>query len=50
MTYLDAAQRFLVFGNDIRVPRLWLERYGHLAAGVTFFFLHDGERLEVLQR
>lgn len=44
----QAARRFLVFGNDARVPRLWLERYGHLAAGVTFFFLHDDERLDVL--
>lgn len=46
----QAARRFLVFGNDARVPRLWLERYGHLAAGVTFFFLHDDGRLEVLQQ
>lgn len=46
----QAPQRFLVFGNDARVPRLWLERYGHLVTGVTFFFLHDDGRLEVLQR
>jgi hypothetical protein len=44
----QAARRFLVFGNDARVPRLWLERYGHLAAGVTFFFLHDDGRLDAL--
>jgi len=44
----QADRRFLVFGNDAHVPRLWLERYGHLAAGVTFFFLHDDGRLDVL--
>ena len=44
----QAARCFLVFGNDARVPRLWLDRYGHLAAGVTFFFLHDDGRLDVL--
>ena len=29
---------FLVFGNDRRVPELWLKRYGHLSSGVDFYF------------
>jgi hypothetical protein len=31
--------RFLVFGNDRRVPEGWLRRFGDLASGVKFFFL-----------
>ena len=34
-----AQTKFLVFGNDRRVPAAWLERYGSLARGVLFFFL-----------
>jgi hypothetical protein len=37
-----ARDRFLVFGYDRDVPLLWLERYGHLASGVGFFYL-DGD-------
>lgn len=36
-----ALHRFLVFGNDSRVPREWLKRYGHLVNNVTFFFLDE---------
>ena len=39
---------FLVFGNDRRVPLMWLERYGHLASNVTFYFLSDDGALEQL--
>lgn len=31
--------KFLVFGNDRRVPEEWLARYGYLAGDVQFFFL-----------
>lgn len=34
-----AVHKFLVFGNDHRVPTEWLKRYGHLAKNVAFFFL-----------
>ena len=37
-----AAVRFLVFGYDRDVPRLWFRRYGHLAPGVRFYYLDDG--------
>lgn len=43
-----AVRRFLVFGNDLRVPREWLKRYGHLLADVEFFFLHQNGQLDVL--
>lgn len=43
-----AATTFLVFGNDREAPKVWLERYGGLVFGVTFYFLHDDGRLEVL--
>jgi len=43
-----APETFLVFGNDRQVPVLWLERYGNLVSGVTFFFLSDEGALEEL--
>jgi len=40
---IEAPIRFLVFGNDRRVPEEWLKRYGHLNTSVEFFFLsNDG--------
>jgi len=39
-----AEERFLVFGNDIRVPQDWLRQYGKLVRDVKFYFLeHNGE-------
>lgn len=37
----QAKHRFLVFGNDIEVPKRWLTRYGHLRGEVAFYFLAD---------
>ena len=38
-----AGETFLVFGNDRQAPVMWLERYGNLVSGDTFFFLcNDG--------
>ena len=40
----DAWIKFLVFGNDQRVPEEWLKRYGSLVNSVGFYFLtRDGE-------
>ena len=44
----DASYLFLVFGNDRRVPALWLEKYGRLLRNFKFFFLSDEGQLEVL--
>ena len=44
-----AAEAFLVFGNDRQVPVMWLERYGNLVSGVTFYFLSDDGELEELR-
>lgn len=45
-----ASTTFLVFGNDWRVPELWLERYGSLVSDVGFYFLaDDGGALEELR-
>jgi hypothetical protein len=38
--------KFLVFGNDCRVPLLWLERYGGLVSDIAFYFLTDDGELE----
>lgn len=43
-----ASHRFLVFGNERRVPEQWLERYGHLVRDVSFYFLSDDGILERL--
>ena len=43
-----AAETFLVFGNDRRVPIMWLERHGTLLSGITFYFLTDDGDLEEL--
>jgi len=37
----NADRKFLVFGNDRRVPEQWLERYGPLVRSVEFYFLDD---------
>jgi hypothetical protein len=36
---VDAKRRFLVFGNQRRVPEWWLEKYGNLVQDVEFYFL-----------
>ena len=45
-----AAVTFLVFGNDRQVPELWLQRYGSLVSGVSFYYLADDGTLEALRR
>ncbi|MGH7923823.1 MAG: hypothetical protein ACREQH_04440 [Candidatus Binatus sp.] len=41
---VKSARPFLVFGNQIEVPRLWLDKYGGLSQKVEFYFLApDGE-------
>lgn len=46
---ISAKHKFLVFGNDRRVPEKWLKRYGHLVEDVEFFFLNSNKRLEKLK-
>ena len=40
-------ERFLVFGNDRRVPEWWLNRYGALT-DVSFYYLSDDGELQQL--
>jgi hypothetical protein len=37
----SATHKFLIFGNDRRVPQEWLRRYGHLVKNVIFYFLNE---------
>ena len=39
-----AIHKFIVFGNDRRVPEEWLKRYSHLVGGVEFYFLDERNR------
>ena len=45
----NAKRKFLVFGNDKRVPQKWLEKYGPLVDSVEFYFLDESGKLELLQ-
>ena len=40
----NARIKFLVFGNQIEVPQLWLEKYGNLVSYIRFYFMDvDGK-------
>jgi len=44
----QAAIKFLVFGNDRRVPEEWLKRYGKLVKSTKFYFINEeGNVLEL---
>lgn len=45
----QASVKFLVFGNEIRVPEMWLEKYGDLVTNVDFYFLTDDGQLKLLR-
>lgn len=45
---LSAKRKFLVFGNQKRVPEWWLEKYGHLVKDVEFYFIDEKGNLEKL--
>lgn len=47
---LAARQRFLVFGNQVEVPEMWLQKYGRLPTTVEFYFLEPNGRVIVLRR
>jgi hypothetical protein len=46
---IDADIRFLVSGNDKRVPLRWLEKYGNMVRTVSFYFITSDERVEKLK-
>lgn len=41
-----AKKKFLLFGNDPKMPALWLQRYGHIQRSIDFFFMSDSGVLE----
>ncbi|MHC3128918.1 MAG: hypothetical protein IBV52_02430 [Candidatus Bathyarchaeota archaeon] len=45
---LDAKRRFLVFGNQRRVPEWWLEKYGNLVQSVEFYFIDSQGKINKL--
>lgn len=44
----SAEIKFLVFGNQIEVPKLWLEKYGSLVKSVRFYFMDDSGKITTL--
>jgi len=45
---IDAEVKFLVFGNDKRVPLEWLKRYGKMVKTVKFYFINNKGQIEEL--
>jgi hypothetical protein len=45
----SAQHKFLVFGNDRRVPQLWLAKYESLVVDVDFYFLTPQGEIEKLR-
>ncbi len=46
---IDAEIKFLVFGNDIRVPLEWLKRYGDFVKEVRFYFIDEKGNIQKLK-
>ncbi len=46
----EAEHQFLIFGNDRRVPRMRLDKYGSLARTCQFFFLSAGGIPQLMHR
>jgi hypothetical protein len=40
---IRAKKRFLVFGNQVSVAKIWLEKFGALNNKVEFYCLHKGK-------
>jgi hypothetical protein len=45
----NAKTKFLIFGNDERVPIKWLEKYGNLVSNVDFYFLNESGKIDNLR-
>lgn len=46
---INAKNKFLVFGNDKRVPLEWLKRYGNIVSDVEFYFIDSDNNLKKLK-
>jgi len=42
---VKAQRKFIAFGNDIIVPKLWLQRYGKLIKDIEFYFIDENKKL-----
>ncbi len=45
---VDAEEKFIAFGGDVLVPKLWVEKYGVLVKGVKFYYVGEDGRVEEL--
>lgn len=46
----SSMHKFLVFGNDERVPAKWLRKYGKLVKKIKFYFVDNKGNLKVLKK
>lgn len=47
---LETERKFLVFGNDKRVPKEWLKRYGEMNNQVDFYFINKDREVSKLNK
>lgn len=45
---VEAKAKFIAFGGDVRVPKLWVERYGRLAGEVRLYYVGEDGKVEAL--
>lgn len=45
----DAAAKFIAFGGDSIVPKMWLSRFGALAGDVRFYFVREDGKVDTLR-
>lgn len=45
---VEAEEKFVAFGGDPLVPKLWIERYGRLVRGVRFYHVGADGKVEAL--
>lgn len=48
LKHVPADRKFLVFGNQRKVPEEWLKRYGKLVTDVEFYFINESGQLDRL--
>ena len=47
---VQAKTRFIVFGNQIEVPLLWLKKFGTYNNSVDFYFIDDKGKVKKLEK
>jgi hypothetical protein len=46
---INSSVKFLVFGNDENVPKIWLKRYGSFVDSINFYYLNEKGNIIILK-